>query len=134
MSNFVNRRSYLLISILILGVLLSSMLGFAVLASEGEALSINSRSIKDSDGDGVYEISTKDELIAFCELVNGGMSDIDAILVADIYFNGEEKVLDGTSRVADVSKLTRWTPIGNADEGNTAALNFEGYIFCSCVY
>ena len=32
MSNFVNRRSYLLISILILGVLLSSMLGFAVLA------------------------------------------------------------------------------------------------------
>ena len=127
MSNFVKKTFCLLIFILALGIILSALSAIAAFAEEADTLLSDSGAIKDTDGDGAYEISTKEELIVFCELVNSGKKNINAKLVADIYFNGEEKVLDGTSRVADASKLTKWTPIGNFDNKYSGTFDGAGH-------
>ncbi|MCQ2121747.1 MAG: InlB B-repeat-containing protein [Fibrobacter sp.] len=71
------------------------------------------------NGDGFYEISTAQELKWFAQLVNGGATDINGKLTADICVNacGEgESVLkaDGTLN-GDGSNFTQWTPIGTAE-------------------
>lgn len=72
-----------------------------------------------SEGDGTagspYEISTKEELYWFAQLVNGQLEgvprnkDANAVLVNDITVN--EKVLENGEVVSDASKLIEWTPI-----------------------
>lgn len=43
--------------------------------------------IKDTNGDGYYEIGTADELYAFAAIVNNGQNTINAILINDIVVN-----------------------------------------------
>ena len=72
-----------------------------------------------ADYDGYYVISTAEELYGFAELVNGGTTDANGVLTANIVVNSsvltEEGKLNG-----DGSDFTQWTPIKNY------AGNFDG--------
>ncbi|WP_407440452.1 InlB B-repeat-containing protein [Fibrobacter sp.] len=80
--------------------------------------------------DGVYQIGSCGDLYKFAQLVNGGATDIDAKLTADICVNGcgeGESVLanvkeDGTLK--DGVSFTQWTPIGA--QKNAFAGTFDG--------
>lgn len=62
--------------------------------------------IKDTDGDGYYEIGTADELYAFAAIVNDGNFWLNAILTKDIVINNG--TISGETANARV-----WTPIAN---------------------
>ena len=55
--------------------------------------------------DGVYQIGTADELFWFASQVNGGSSEIDAVLTGDIDLENRD-----------------WTPIGNYDNSYSCLL------------
>lgn len=58
-----------------------------------------------------YEINTAEELWQFARRVNGGQTDLDAILMADIVFN--ENVLDANGALAS-GDFDSWEPISTA--------------------
>ncbi len=67
--------------------------------------------LKDADGDGYYDIGTADELYAFAAAVNGGNTNINGELTADIVVN--ENVLDENGDLNGTGSDFRvWTPIG----------------------
>ena len=78
--------------------------------------------IKDTDGDGYYEIGTADQLYAFAALVNGGETAINGELVADIVVN-TGVVVDGELS-GDASGFRLWNPIGA--ESQSYVGTFEG--------
>ena len=68
--------------------------------------------LKDTDGDGFYDIGTADELYAFAEAVNGGEKFINGELTANITVN--EKLLNADGSLNGTSALA-WEPIGSGD-------------------
>ncbi len=60
------------------------------------------KNTKNIDGKAFYVITSAEELTWFAEQVNGGASEINAILANDIHF------MDDTSEISTIS----WTPIG----------------------
>ena len=78
-----------------------------------------------ADENGVYLIEDKADLTAFAELVNGGQTDINAKLTADIVLNDGTFAQDGTfTPTVDGTIAEQWTPIGNS--GNTYSGIFDG--------
>ncbi len=65
--------------------------------------------LKDTNGDGVYEIGNPDELYAFAAIVNGGERWIDVILTSDIIVNEGtiDEILDRYP-----NNVREWTTIG----------------------
>ena len=79
--------------------------------------------LKDTDGDGFYEISNKNELDAFSSLVNTNPS-INAELTADITYNsGDLSTLTGQT-----TGKNAWQPIGmiTADNGTKTKTQYKG--------
>ena len=76
--------------------------------------------------DGVYQISTAEQLKEFRDEVNSGKTDADAILTADINLNPNMEISeDGT--VTNGSDLDQWTPIGNEDHLYTGTFDGDGH-------
>lgn len=67
--------------------------------------------LKDADCDQHYDISTADELYAFAAAVNGGKTDINGELTANIIVN--ENVLNANGE-PNGSNFRSWTPIGDS--------------------
>lgn len=122
-----NWKIWLLSALLCACVVLALMPGIAVSASAADDLTVTidtgvSVTLKDSDGNGYYEIGTADELYAFAALVNGGNNTINGILTADITVN--ERVLVDGELNSDTGAFRAWTPIGVS--GMSFNGNFDG--------
>ena len=98
--------------------------------------------LKDSDGDGYYEISTAEELYAFAAIVNEGkplsdkgkpLSDssnlfLDVELTADIVVNENVLVVDENGWITSSDQDFRvWTPIGNIDKEYLGTFDGAGH-------
>ena len=92
-----NRVKFL--SLLLVLLLTISCLAFPA-SAEDSALTPNA--------DGIYEISTADQLFLFAELVNGGESAANAVLTADIVINKNVLNENGGLNTGD---FRAWTPI-----------------------
>lgn len=98
---------------LAIGVL---MAGVPVTASATE-INVSAPLMGDGTEESPYEISNKEELYWFAQLVNGELEGVaqnkkaNAILVNDITVN--EKVLENGELVSDVSGLIEWKPIAS---------------------
>ncbi len=80
----------------------------------------------DGTKDSVYEISNAGELHWFRDIVNGGNTTANAVLVCDITDN--EGVLTGYGTLAsDTSSFRSWTPIGNATNKYNGCFDGQGY-------
>ena len=77
--------------------------------------------LKDTDGDGAYEISNANELYAFAAAVNGGNTAINGELTANITVN--TGVLVDGELANDTSDFREWTPIGNSNNKYTGTFN-----------
>ena len=67
------------------------------------------------NGDPVFEINNKEDLISFASLVNSGYTYINAVLASDITLN--DGLLDENGQLtANTDELILWTPIGYAKE------------------
>ena len=80
------------VSAFVLMLIAASIFCFALMASaEAPAPELHDSktdvTLKDTDGDGSYEINNANELFAFANLVNAGNSSINAKLTADINLN-----------------------------------------------
>ena len=81
-----------------------------------------SRELKPAD-DGVYQIGTAEELREFAKLVNGGKTDADAILTANIDLNPNMEISeDGTV----TGNPDQWIPIGNEAHRYTGTFDGNG--------
>ena len=69
--------------------------------------------LKDSDGDGFYEISTADELYAFAQKVNSNSRSIKGKLMNDIVVN-TNVVEEMSKENPDVSRFRKWYDIGQS--------------------
>ena len=69
----------------------------------------SSVTLKDSDGDGYYDIGTADQLYAFAAAVNGGNLEINGELISDITVNTADLSELGTEKI---TTLRAWIPIG----------------------
>ena len=105
------------VSIVLSVILIFSVLpfGFSVQAAASNfTVTIDtgaSITLKDSDGDGFYEISTADELYAFAQKVNSNSRSIKGKLMNDIVFN-ENVVAEMSKENPDISGFRRWYSIG----------------------
>ena len=77
------------------------------------------------DENGVYQIGTAAELYGFAQLVNGGNTNANAVLTADITINENVLNEDGSLNDTNVNSFQKWTPIGNS-EGNAYTGTFDG--------
>ena len=86
------------------------------------------RALEQAD-DGVYYISSAEELRAFAEKVNGGETDASAVLTADIDLNpGFTFKEDGSYSGPDGEEPHQWIPIGTNSSrysGNFNGQNFK---------
>ena len=73
--------------------------------------------LKDTDGNGYYEVGTADELYAFGAAVNGGNERINAELTADIAVNPGTLSTGGAYTPAAGETLRKWIPIGSGYSG-----------------
>ena len=75
------------------------------------------------DADGVYQITTAEELYWFAQTVNAGNTSINAVLMTDITIN--TGVLDENGKLnGNGANLRSWTPIGNNSNRYTGT--FDG--------
>ncbi len=102
------------ISILLVVAMLLSVVPMTVLAADNLTDTTSSVTLKDADGDGLYEIGTSEELYAFANLVNAGNVSIGAELTADITLNKNVLKEDGTLN-GDGTNFTHWVPIGTSE-------------------
>ena len=119
----------------ILSVLLAVLLLVASIpltpafAGGGGAVSLQSESAEGralEPVNGEYQISTAAELREFAKLVNGGKTDADAILTANIDLNPNMEISeDGT--VTNGSDLDQWTPIGNSSQQYSGTFDGDGH-------
>ena len=82
--------------------------------------------LKDTDGDGAYEIGNADQLYAFAAAVNADNEAINGELTANIVVNENVLKADGTLN-GDGSNFRVWTPIGEykSKEG-VGYVSYEG--------
>ena len=98
------RNGMRITGLLLTMVMLVALLGaFSLTASAAAAEDISvtidtgaSITLKDTDGDGAYEIGNADELYAFAAAVNGGNTAINGELTANIVVNQNVLKDDGT--------------------------------------
>ena len=133
-------RNKLIISLLLSLSMLVALLGaFSLTASAAAAEDISvtidtgaSITLRDTDGDGAYEIGNADELYAFAAAVNGGNTAINGELTANIVVNQNVLKDDGTLN-GDGSNFRVWTLIGyyNSEAGRktpyTGIFDGNGY-------
>ena len=74
----------------------------------------------------VYQISNKEELYAFAQLVNNGETNANAVLTANITVNTDVLKSDGTLN-NNGSGFEPWTPIGNAQNSYTGTFDGQGH-------
>ena len=75
--------------------------------------------------EGVYQISNKEELYAFAQLVNKGETSANAVLTANITVNKD--VLDSEGNLNNDSGFETWTPIGNNQNPYTGTFDGQGH-------
>ena len=114
---------------LALVMMIGSLSVFSVTASAADDITVNidtseSVTLKDSDGDGAYEIGTADELYAFAAAVNGGNIAINGELIANITVN-ENVISENGTLNGDGSNFRAWAPIGYFNS-NTDFVRYVG--------
>ena len=119
----------MLIAIAMVAGLVPSVSLTAVAAAADITVNIDtgaSVTLKDTDGDGAYEIGNADQLYAFAAAVNGGNGEINGELTKDIVVNQNVLKADGTLN-GDGSNFRAWTPIGEykSKEG-VGYVSYEG--------
>ena len=77
-----------------------------------------------SDHIGYYIISNVNQLKGFAELVNGGTTDANAVLIADIVVNQNVLKADGS---LNNGTFTTWTPIGTKDLAYIGTFDGNGH-------
>ena len=119
------KKTNKLISILLVAVMLLSMAPLSLTAFAAVELTdiTTDVTLKDTDGDGFYEIGTAEQLYAFANLVNAGNATINAELTDDILLNQNVIAADGSLN-GEPSEFKKWTPIGT-EEVNYAGV-FDG--------
>ena len=117
------KKTTKLISVLLVMAMLLSMAPMTVLAAENLTDTTTSVTLKDADGNGLYEIGTAAELYAFANLVNAGNTSVSVELTADITLNENVLKEDGTLN-GDGTNFTPWVPIGGSE--NKFAGVFDG--------
>ena len=121
----------------ILSVLLAALLLVASIpltpafAGDGGAVSLQSESGEgralEGAADGVYYISSAEELWDFAEKVNDdGETTANAVLTADIVLN-EKIEVDENGTVTNQEDLSEWTPIGNSINQYTGTFDGDGH-------
>ena len=75
---------------LLTAVMLMTLIPMAAFAKEDLTDSTTAITLKDTDDDGYYEISTADELVAFANLANDGNDSINIELTKDIDMTGKK--------------------------------------------
>ena len=75
--------------------------------------------------DGVYRISNGGQLYWFAQLVNGGETDADAILVENITVN-ENVLVNGALNTEGTFRV--WMPMGSLDSGYTGTFDGDEHI------
>ncbi|MBO7196563.1 MAG: hypothetical protein J6V80_04460 [Clostridia bacterium] len=121
--------------ILVLGLMVGMVTAFGIMASAAaEDISViidtgAEITLKDTDGDDYYEISTADELFAFAAAVNGGNESIGAELTSNVDVNpGYVFNNDGSvtyNGVAVTEGWRTWIPIAY-NNGSYFRGNFNG--------
>jgi len=125
------RNKLKIIGLVLALVMMVSLLGLFSLTASAEAaadltVTIDTGAsvfLKDTDGDGYYDIGTADELYAFAAAVNGGNTAINGELTANIVVNKNVLNADGDLN-GDGSHFRVWTPIGNVNNKYTGT--FDG--------
>lgn len=79
-----------------------------------------------TDENGVYQIGTAAELYWFAAQVNGGTTDINAVLTANITVNTGVLTDEGYLNSSNMDNFTSWTPIGNSSKQYTGTFNGNG--------
>ena len=128
------RNGMRITGLLLTMVMLVALLGaFSMTASAAAAEDISvtidtgaSITLKDTDGNGAYEIGNADELYAFAAAVNGGNTAINGELIANIVVNQNVLNDDGTLN-GDGSNFRVWTPIGNISNNYIGAFDGGNY-------
>lgn len=125
-------------SILLAAALLFGMLPMTAFAAEitpGEPQLTTDKYDLDGDNqmDEVYEISTAAELYWFAETVNGGNTDINAVLTADIVVNTGVLREDGALN-GDGKDFAPWTPIGTDANKYSGCFDGKGHTVSGLYY
>ena len=100
------------ISTLALFGIFSLMVNAAAATDLTVAMGTKTVVLKDTDGDGFYEIGSADALYAFATAVNSGNTAIDGELTANITVNTGVLTKEGALN-GDGSAFREWTPIGS---------------------
>ena len=74
-----------------------------------------------------YEIATADDLYYFATLVNGGITNINAILTADIEVNQNVLLADGSLNEDEADNFKVWTPIGTRSKPFCGTFDGNGH-------
>ena len=78
------------------------------------------------NADGIYEISSANELSKFAKIVNGGQTSVKGKLTANIVVN--KNVLKADGSLSDNSaNFTQWTPIGTFENPFVGTFDGAGY-------
>ena len=112
----------------VLSLLLALSLIFSLATVTGVTVSAATiDSVAPATGDGTannpYQIGTAGELYWFAQTVNGGTTNANAVLTADITVNTGVLKSDGT---VNSGSFTSWTPIGNDSRSYTGTFNGNG--------
>lgn len=115
-------KSKRITAFLLSAVMTISLLPIFSLTAFAEALeplkdSTTNVTLSDADNNGMYDIGTKADLIAFSNLVNAGNTTINAELTADITFNSKEVMSRFTvtdSKITPASGAEAFAPIGKS--------------------
>jgi hypothetical protein len=130
MKNIIKVGSIFLLVLMVAAALIA--LEFAAEAQAADDITVTidtgeSITLKDTDGDGYYEIGNADELYAFSAAVNGDYPNINVELAADITVN-ENVLTDDGELNGDGSEFRQWITAGGGEIGAwvTFGGNFEG--------
>ena len=113
-----------IVAVILTALLFMGIMLIAAFATSNITVTIDtdvSVTLKDTNGNGYYEIGTADELYAFAAAVNEGYYAICGELTDDIVINENVLNEDGTVN-GTPSRI--WTPIGNST--NKYAGSFDG--------
>ncbi len=123
-----------IVAVILTALLLMGVMPIAAFATSNITVTIDtyvSVTLKDTNGNGYYEIGTADELYAFAAAVNEGYYAICGELTDDIVINENVLNEDGTVN-GTPSRI--WTPIGNDTNAYTGTFDGNGYSVSGLYY
>ena len=128
----IHKTTRSILSVLLAALLLVTSIPLTPAFADGGTVSPQSESGEgralEPAADGVYYISSAEELWEFAQRVNNGQirADANAVLTDDIVLN-EKIEVDENGTVTNGDKLDQWTPIGTSSHPYTGTFNGNGH-------